>query len=366
MSFSPRAFLIGLLSTDASTETLDQLLRGGVAEGLHLEFKPGEWLARGSEGGRDPADPAERIRKYVTGFANADGGVLVVGIQENSKTGRAAGLAKCPKLPGKETRAQWAGKVLNDLARHIFPPPRVSAIEGDDGDVLFIAVARAESLVPLAENGQLKYYIRLSDGTHTVSDSLYADLVMGRRSRPDLRLQVSPQAVFGRSDEPPLTITLRVSVSNEGLSWATGVRVGVVGMTAMPAHSTEPLPESLLTSIDLRASALAHAHHTPGVPTRDHATISRPIADELPPFTHVAFDLPGRFTLPPHISVRWLAAVYVLSRGSTPLWHQIELLTTATGASNRHHEVPWAKAFGAPRVERVLGERPVVSLGVEP
>ena len=73
-----------LLIEDWSEEVLRELIRRRVQESLHLEYKDGLFVEpRDSKGER--RDAAGELRRYVAGFANADGGALVVGVAEDSK-----------------------------------------------------------------------------------------------------------------------------------------------------------------------------------------------------------------------------------------------------------------------------------------
>ena len=89
------AFADRFLETGKATVgDIEDLIRHRAREGLQLEFKGGDWLKGGDKGSRgDPAKPGPRLCKYVAGFANTAGGVLVVGIDEPPEDERARGSA---------------------------------------------------------------------------------------------------------------------------------------------------------------------------------------------------------------------------------------------------------------------------------
>src|ERR671923_265875 len=56
-------------------DELNALLSDQVVEDQYLEYKHGDELKKGTKPG-----PSDTIRQYVSGFANAEGGVLIVGV----------------------------------------------------------------------------------------------------------------------------------------------------------------------------------------------------------------------------------------------------------------------------------------------
>ena len=95
-----------LLSKPASEiglADIDALVSSGLPEGEQVEFKRSLSTAKGKpdpwEDGKEPGDRAKiEILEEVTAFANAYGGVLVLGIEESlTKSAVASAIAPVPR-----------------------------------------------------------------------------------------------------------------------------------------------------------------------------------------------------------------------------------------------------------------------------
>src|SRR5688572_3703220 len=108
--------LLEMLSSgeDFSAETLDLLLRERISEDQFLEYKHGAELKKGNA--------SKEIRKYVSGFANSQGGIYIIGVDEEFEvTGCVA--------PGGGDLAEWAARCLNPIAQYFSLPPRLSNLK---------------------------------------------------------------------------------------------------------------------------------------------------------------------------------------------------------------------------------------------
>jgi hypothetical protein len=143
-----------------------------------LDFKSGKELAE-----RAPK-PQQTLRQYVSGFANADGGILLVGYDEgDEKRGRPPAIDGA-KAPGGGTLYNWASDVLAELP---LARGRIVVASTPSGDVLLIATSRSRSLVYCMESRRAVYYLRLGHRTHEMPQSLVTDLLIGRRSEAEIR-----------------------------------------------------------------------------------------------------------------------------------------------------------------------------------
>lgn len=97
----------------ATTELVDELLHQRLAEDHLFDWKVGAWLTCGDaqkKAGK-PTDPADRIRGWVPGFANGDGGVLKRPMEPDGQlTGKAEELEGVTVCVG-------SGRVNLDLGR---------------------------------------------------------------------------------------------------------------------------------------------------------------------------------------------------------------------------------------------------------
>src|SRR5262245_57950420 len=93
------------------------------------------------------------IRKYISGFANGDGGVLIIGLNDD----KPRSVAPCEPNIGDQPLHEWALRCLRDMTGYFSPLPRCHVIEHSKGPVLAIAIPRAPTLVPCVDEGEVKY-----------------------------------------------------------------------------------------------------------------------------------------------------------------------------------------------------------------
>jgi len=143
-------------------DDLDQFIQANPDENQYVEYKNGAITTQQQR--RDQGVPT--IREYISGFANSDGGVLIVGIDES----RPRQIAPCEQLPGGLPLNDWAARCLHDMVGYFSPQPRFYTVPHPQGSVLAIAVARAPSLVPCVESREIKYFLRIGPTLSRVTD----------------------------------------------------------------------------------------------------------------------------------------------------------------------------------------------------
>lgn len=294
---------------------IDSLLNGRVDEDLFLDYKHGsELLKRNS--------PAT-IRQYLSGFANSAGGVLLIGIDESHWS-----ITGC-EAPGGSDLADWASRCISTIAAYFSPPPRFQVILHPHGNVLIAAVDRSLSLVPIVENGSLVYYLRVHDQTLKAPEYLMSDLLLGRRSRPDL--QIKQLQTMGLSttllknpDGLAVQFDLRSLVENRNLAWADDARLGIVSWFTTEINEDKPVSDHLLTYVDVvriddkLLSRDCHLEHR----VAKLGTIG-------------AFDTVNRNVLSSHalplrseytwFQYSWQAALYIVSQNAPPIWYELTI-----------------------------------------
>ncbi len=378
----PTLWLQHLLSgLEPEARDLDRLIDECGPEGEHHDFKSGlvaTWKPT------DPKNAPALLRKYVSGFANSDGGFLVIGYNEKAK--QVDGF----KPPGGGSAHDWATRTLSDL--YLSPSPRIRVVAYDGArlapgikapvDVLIVTAERASVLVPCREGPRWMYFLRLGDSTLEVPSYLAADLLLGRRSRPTLAIRGAPEvdgvrgvAVdLGTDPNPNLSsgntlvypLTLRVVVANEGFLSGEDVRVGAIGWTIHYARRREPT-SFLRTRIEPRQPAprlvdqeedlnwrLAHTYYPDG---------PRATPVMVRPFESQVFDLVDRpFCVPiaRGATARSLIelALYAIARDSEPWWFQLKV-RLAFDVTSRSWEA-------AAELEPCGSRLPIVSWAQEP
>ncbi len=264
------------MQINGARELLDALLEGkelhpselgmllGLKEGQYLDFKDGLITeeSRLEHGKR-------KIRKYVSGFANADGGILVVGISEE----KPRKISPCASV-GPGGLAAWAKDVVSDMAPFLIPPPRFQVVEGEDGPVLLIAIARAPQLVICTESRRAKYFLRIHDSMVEVPEYLATDLFLGRRQQPSIDLSFRPSV---GPPGPQYVPTFYFIAENVGLLAAEEIEAGFVCWSWY--QDSAPLNRQLLSHLDIQE------------PSNEwgllHTVIRQPMGEpfRLPPFS---------------------------------------------------------------------------------
>ncbi len=333
-------------------------------EGQWFDLKAGA-LLQNKEG--------DELRAAACGFANAEGGFLLIGYNETAKAFDHVAPV------GKQAPEQWVANALGSLA-HLIPPPRLVTVDVEGGPVLLVTFERAPALVYVIEKGEPVYYIRFGHQTLPMPPSHVADLLLGRRAQANLQLvNVTVQAVrvvrlFCERVEG-LDIGLRVTYENEALILAEHVRVGLVGWAAVPPAT---LPRQLRRSIQFeqppedlnvggpnswRGWGLCHAVPPRGVAVPPAGALAvEPFAFSsdllntwrLPIFRrHPEADRRGEI----QTAVETKAALYLLARNAEPQWWQLRLRYNEEAARQLAES-----AHAHLRFEPCFYFRPVVSL----
>lgn len=323
-----------LAGAELRAEDIDQLLWCRTGEHLHLEYKRGDILSK------PKARRAQLIREYAAAFANAEGGLLLVGI-----SGGEEGIWEvtgCEEHMVGGNLKEWADDALRTLAPHLYPAPRTHVVMHEKGPVLVIAVDRAPTLVPCIENAVPVYYLRIGHQTMKIDPYLHADLVLGRRQRPVLQIEGKMEA---KGSATSIDLTCRFVIENDGLVWAEDIRGLITGYFDLregqfPNALEEPFPNALKRHLDIRQldnnyseSSLLKWRTLPSTQTR------------LAPMERfecrVAFQLP----LPKRSGIadkrfvaqcNWKGALGILTSNGLPKWVQLELRFEYTDTIEMH------------------------------
>lgn len=314
-----------LADKQLSAPELDDLLAAQQREDQYLDYKDGRLT--------DDKEQARRVvREWVSGFANADGGALVLGVSEPKGDGKPRTVTGCTRIGGQHL-AEWATRVLSDMAGYFSPQPRVQVVELPSGEVLIIAVARAPQLVPCVESRALKYFLRIGESTVEVPSFLLADLVLGRRNHPIFRAS-GPRIDMSHSRlEPPTggevhrgySLILDLEVENDSLVAARNVRAGLLSWSMEQKASR--VNERLMQYVVSEAPALSLRD----APPWQMVCRMSPV-DVFPALSahSIRFDA---LTVPayPSADIEW--ALFVLPEGHPPSWFQVTVALRGAGAT---------------------------------
>jgi hypothetical protein len=337
--------ILGRREADASL--LAALVQKHVPESLYHEYKRGQWLTPNS---------SQDVRAHVSAFANAEGGVLILGIVGGEDS---QGTAKwtfeppaCPD-PGGDWNA-WLGRILSDVATKTRVEWQVVNVNGNA--VVLIAANRAQELIRVYEKRSAVCYLRVADNTVPIEQTLYADLALGRRAKPDLTLEALE--IGGSTDSGGFHLDVGLVVHNQGLLWVPDVRVVWIGYARTPSVPSPSLVSaSLKREIDLRSTireelapivvpcnfwepSIYGGRWKTGVDDVEIAV--KPF--ELRKFSAQIRGLPvGRTSG----SWAWCGAVMILPKNGSPLWAQLLIQGESENVGLRK---AWALPSGTPPV----------------
>jgi hypothetical protein len=309
-----------MAAADRVLELLDSMLSGGkadpaiisglvgekVPEGLYVEYKRGRWL---------DSDRTQDLRTYVSGFANAEGGLLIIGIVGGEDVqGSDKWSIEAPTCPDKAGWTPWLSRVLSVVSAKTRVEWQI--VEVDQKDVVVIAANRAQELIRVFEKRNAICYLRIGDSTVPIDETLYADLALGRRAKPDLAMEELD--VVGTNDSRGFFLAVSLSVHNQGLLWVPAVSVAWCGYSVLG----ETASASLKRELALRPPSEGNLE--PKVGSLNLWGLSTLLA-EVRPFQQARFaaQINGLPVQPGVGAWAWYGAVMVLPQNGSPLWAQL-------------------------------------------
>jgi hypothetical protein len=355
------ALLEALLSSSLSNEEILAEVKGlvedEVREDVHLEYKHGDVLNK-------DRSPARLMRRYVSGFANSGGGMLMVGIHAPEGDGGEWEVTGC-KAPGGGGQANWASRSLSRIAGYLSPPAIPFEVKHPDGTMLIVAVARSPVLVPCTDgaDGGLVYHLRMDDQTLVADQYLVADLILGRREHAYLEIDgVEAHTISRRVDDDGTydwQFRLKFVVENQGLTQADRVEVGIVSMHHGEDVKMRPVSDHLRHHVDIGTQSARFADHPMvglqlgGIPGLKAFTLGEALSNGV-----LSAPVSSRFGS--YIPYEWKAAVYVIAQGTPPKWYQLTI--EVDSALLQHLQSTDASTAGSPylHIERLAAGRPVV------
>lgn len=299
---------------------LDEFIAANQGEGHLYDYKSGDLTARANR-----AAGLKTIREYTTGFANAEGGVLIMGV----KNARPHAIDGCQPI-GTEPLTDWAQKALVDVAGMFSPAPRFWTVAHPSGEVLLIATERAPQLIPCIQSGKITYHLRINTSTLQVPDYLLSDLLVGRRRHAVLELNLDSiecevdEDRLGNDVQQMIGCEFNLTLENRSLVRALNVEVGVVGLTQCP--EIVQVNSHILTFVDVTPptwSANRHQWYPTIIACRNHPY---PV-DVVAPFERRLIQRVKGITLPGAHDGFYRCAVYVMPEGLPPRWFELEMNT---------------------------------------
>ena len=182
---------------------LQELFKDGAQEGQYLEFKRGSALGTSSE-------LRKELVKDCTGFANANGGLILYGVAEEDIDGIPAAASLSPVADSK-MNGDWITNVIRSNTSPPLSGFEVTELAVDGGRVIAIEIEQAST----AHQNLIdrRYYQRAGRATEPMVDYQIRD-VINRRLRP--AVSVEPKFVSLKRSQNLHRYALQIAMTNIG------------------------------------------------------------------------------------------------------------------------------------------------------
>jgi hypothetical protein len=205
------------------TSAVDEIVAERREETLHLEFKT---LSAASQVNL-AKDDRKTLAKAICGFANAEGGSLIIGIETSKLDGLDVAVGKRPVENLIRMRSQIAAIIPELLSPQHSGISVLGVAESSDSSRGFIVVDVPPSdRRPHMSNNQHQYFRRGGDGTRLLENAEIRELMFATRNG-SLEIEFSVQAL-ARSGDSKISLDLILELRNTG---ALPVRAPYVRIT---------------------------------------------------------------------------------------------------------------------------------------
>ena len=318
--------LMDFLSTDRWTlDHLSDLISFGVREGIHIDYKAGSLIGR-----RVSKEQRRDIRRFVVGFANADGGVIVLGMDENG--GIPTALAPIPDVPPNGL-TEWFTRLMNEaVSPKLHPPPEIHEIKDGEATRYAVLVVRPHDagLARVRMGDRFVFPCRMGDSVIDLDDWFVQAVLFGTKRRPALAVRRRSDSTFNviptlHTDKPrnPELQRCRFSgglgVSNESFVWAESLVWGWIAPTEAwqsitPTSRPEPLPQTLRAQLRGDIQKFTHVR-----------VIRQAEKPDIAPFQEFPLRMAMDLNLPPSETwCRFTMAMYLVGKNFGPDWFLLD------------------------------------------
>ena len=163
-------------------EDLQQLINLQIPEGLHIDYKSSSLL-------NDKDNTINTLTKEISAFNNAEGGTIVIGIEESNEGPQTLPFRIDSSVNGSPRTVTWLTQIIQDNLSPSIPELRVIVVplnSDTEGRTAFVLWVPKGKRAIQAKDG--KYYQRREDQSVPMKDFQIRD-VNNRMDGPDLRLE---------------------------------------------------------------------------------------------------------------------------------------------------------------------------------
>ncbi len=172
--------LTGIRLRDATLEDVERLVSDGIPEGLHIDYKQELHLDK-------PKQKKEFLRD-VAAFANAEGGLLVYGVEEDRDSdGQPTGVPKTvcgTPLDNPDKAVQSMENLLRDCIDERLPSYELQPLPTPGGNYVVLMRIPSSLRLPhmVTADGERRFYMRMNAGKQPMSTAQLRDAVMKTQS----------------------------------------------------------------------------------------------------------------------------------------------------------------------------------------
>jgi hypothetical protein len=204
---------------------LQTLVDNRIPEDLHTEYKTSSLLAKTPQSRKDNC--IRQLTKEVSSFNNADGGVIVIGVEETEEENRNYPQCLDGGTDESEFGKTWLVQIINSNISPSIPDMRVKPVKinnESEGRVAYVIWVPKGTRAVQAKD--FLYYQRIEDQSVPMKDFQIQD-VNNRSTGPDLRLSfVVPQgqdniltAAGQKADTAPFPISVVANNLSDALAY---------------------------------------------------------------------------------------------------------------------------------------------------
>ena len=156
---------------------------------------------------------AKTLTKPVSAFANYDGGVLLIGVDDDDGTVEPG----VPDVKGKGTIRDWVGSLVDGNVSPRLTSYAVKRVKVDAEYAFAIVVGSSDQAPHQASDN--RYYCRLDGSSHSIDGRMVKDIFQ-RQSYANLEVELAPPPVDSNGNS-----TVNIGVKNTGRVCADAVAV---------------------------------------------------------------------------------------------------------------------------------------------
>jgi hypothetical protein len=192
-------------------DKINQHIKDGIEENIHLDYKGAGSLAKSGEKKRE-------ISKDVSAFANSDGGIIIYGVREYDEEGKTHLPEKIDPVNANEFSKEWLEQIVNSTISPTIPNVIITPIQvGNKEDNQVIYIVEIPKSNTAHQMNDKRYYRRYNFQSIAMEDWEIKD-ILNRLTKTQVKLlfDYMPPKNFLEEHGLISEIKLRIWAHNSG------------------------------------------------------------------------------------------------------------------------------------------------------